>query len=433
MEVELIQNTAAGFAEVNPILEDWQMGKESDTNKMKIGDGQSGWNDLKYLGGGGGYKMCDGMTFRQSRISEVPMVDMSELTTADYMFYMCNSLTKINVDLPNVVSAASFCRENKSFLQSAEINAPKLKDAQYMFYSCRSLSKVKINAQPTNASYLFQDCRVLTEWDVDTSCIDMAYYMFADCEAITAIDLDLPSATNIKNMFQACGALERVVLRNGLTTSLYGTFQYCPNLASIELIGFPAITDLYYAFSGCSNLKSVPLETSQVTTWGYTFYNSGIEDVEVDVSAAEQLPSTFAACSMLRKLKLISPKWKLYSGTLSNCSALESLTFDAQALSSGQSSASFLSGCTALVDLNISNLGKSSATVYNFSSATNWGVATAEYPDARQSLIDTLITNSYDRASVGRASASISLSSTTKGLLTEEEIAAITAKGFTIA
>lgn len=62
-----------------------------------------------------------------------------------------------------------------------------------------------------------------------------------------------------------------------------------------------------------------------------------------------------------------------------------------------------------------------------------WGVNTSSLPDARKSLIDSLITYSFDRASAGYSTCTIKLSATTKALLTEEEIAQITAKGFTIA
>lgn len=78
----------------------------------------------------------------------------------------------------------------------------------------------------------------------------------------------------------------------------------------------------------------------------------------------------------------------------------------------------------------LKNLGKSTLTTYNFSNATAWGTGSEEN---RQSLIDSLITYSYDRASAGMPTATITLSANTKALLTEEEIAQITAKGFTIA
>ena len=52
---------------------------------------------------------------------------------------------------------------------------------------------------------------------------------------------------------------------------------------------------------------------------------------------------------------------------------------------------------------------------------------------ARQSVIDTFITYSYDRATAGYSACSINLSTNTKALLTQDEIAQITAKGYTLA
>lgn len=53
--------------------------------------------------------------------------------------------------------------------------------------------------------------------------------------------------------------------------------------------------------------------------------------------------------------------------------------------------------------------------------------------DARQSVIDTLITYSYDRATAGYSTCTVTLHADTKALLTEDEIAQITAKGYTLA
>ena len=86
-------------------------------------------------------------------------------------------------------------------------------------------------------------------------------------------------------------------------------------------------------------------------------------------------------------------------------------------------------GCLALRYMLIKNIGKSSLTTYDFSGVSYWGTGGEEN---RQSLIDSLITYSYDRASNGMPTATITLSANTKALLTEEEIAQITNKGFTI-
>ena len=98
----------------------------------------------------------------------------------------------------------------------------------------------------------------------------------------------------------------------------------------------------------------------------------------------------------------------------------------------------------------IKNIGmQESCTIINLSSnGLYWGSSDQPYISyncvdkqkilnaivgARQSLIDTLITYSYDRATAGYSTCTVTLHSNTKALLTEDEIAQITAKGYTIA
>lgn len=47
----LKRGTAARWAEVNPILERGEPGFVYDTNRLKIGDGVTHWNDLPYIDG----------------------------------------------------------------------------------------------------------------------------------------------------------------------------------------------------------------------------------------------------------------------------------------------------------------------------------------------------------------------------------------------
>ena len=59
-----------------------------------------------------------------------------------------------------------------------------------------------------------------------------------------------------------------------------------------------------------------------------------------------------------------------------------------------------------------------------------WGQGSAK---ARQSLVDSLLTYSFDRAAAGYAALTITLPAASLALLTDAEKAAITAKGFTLA
>lgn len=79
-----------------------------------------------------------------------------------------------------------------------------------------------------------------------------------------------------------------------------------------------------------------------------------------------------------------------------------------------------------------------SATSITFRYAANLGYPFANNvhdnlaTNARQDLIDSLLTNSFDRATAGYSAFTITLSQNTFNLLTEEEITAITNKGYTI-
>ena len=78
----------------------------------------------------------------------------------------------------------------------------------------------------------------------------------------------------------------------------------------------------------------------------------------------------------------------------------------------------------------------SGCTSASFTNWPNWGKEDETVPlsaGARQSLVDTFITYSYDRATAGYSTCTVTLHSNTKALLTEDEIAQITAKGYTLA
>lgn len=95
------------------------------------------------------------------------------------------------------------------------------------------------------------------------------------------------------------------------------------------------------------------------------------------------------------------------------------------------------------------NLGANpDITLYYFTSASDWGGGTrythlenkqgeifdrTTPEESKQSLIYTLIEHSFDRKTAGYPTCTIYLHNNTKSLLTSDEIAQITAKGFTIA
>jgi hypothetical protein len=57
--IKLRRDTAANWTSVDPILAAGEAGFESDSNKLKIGDGTSTWSQLSYASGGGGVAIDD--------------------------------------------------------------------------------------------------------------------------------------------------------------------------------------------------------------------------------------------------------------------------------------------------------------------------------------------------------------------------------------
>jgi hypothetical protein len=48
-QIQLRRGTASAWSTVNPILVEGEVGLESDTNKMKVGNGSTAWNSLDYF------------------------------------------------------------------------------------------------------------------------------------------------------------------------------------------------------------------------------------------------------------------------------------------------------------------------------------------------------------------------------------------------
>ncbi|MEI8390120.1 MAG: hypothetical protein WCG23_09590 [bacterium] len=54
--IQLRNETAATWTSSNPTLAQGEMGLETDTNRIKFGDGSTAWNSLPYVGAGASFK-----------------------------------------------------------------------------------------------------------------------------------------------------------------------------------------------------------------------------------------------------------------------------------------------------------------------------------------------------------------------------------------
>ena len=397
-----------------------------------------------------GLTNCDAMFARCVKLINIPPLDMSNVTRTVGMFSGCSSLVYVPpMDLRNVI-AATFMFRYCSALTEATLDMPNIPDAINMFEDCKALTKVSLNMpNVTDATNMFDTCSSLTEVSLNMPNVTNATYMFYYCSALTEVPLEMTHVTNANNMFNYCSALTEVSLDMPNVTDATKMFYYCKALTEASL-NMPNVTTATSMFDNCSSLTKVSLNTTKVTTATKMFYYcEALTEATLDMPNATTASNMFSYCKALTKVSLNMPNVTTASNMFNNCSALTEVSLvsqnmtDASYLFSGCSSlrkasldmssvtkvTSTFNSLTAVVVFNITNLGKSSLTSYSFNQLSVWGST----EEGRQSLIDTLITNSYKRASNGMSACRITLHANVKALLTTGEIASITAKGFTIA
>ena len=249
---------------------------------------------------------------------------------------------------------------------------------------------------------------------------------FMDCVMLQAADLDLFDTSTMKNMsgvFQRCESLVHAKvnkLNTSAVTNMEKMFSYCESLTTLDLSNFDTsnVTNMDYMFQRCSGLTSLNVsnfDTSNVTSMSSMFANcSNLKSLDIsnfNTSKVIYMSSIFYADESLETLNLGN--------------------FDLSSITSWRDPFTQMKKLRKIVWINALNSPKTTTLDLKYSSYL--GVNSDEVPDAREALTATFATNSFDRASAGLSNCKITLSTNTKALLSEDEIAEITAKGFTIA
>lgn len=274
---------------------------------------------------------------------------------------------------PTVTNLQDKFNDNKNLVYAPLVDTSRATNMQGMFQSCTNLSYLPllITSNVTNMSHMLHDASGLTSIPLfDTSSVTDMSHMFENCKGITT----LPAFNT-----SAC-------------TNMNGMVRLCSVLVSIPQLDTSKVTDMGNMFDQCSSITVIPaLDSRQVTDMG----------------------SMFSSCQSLKKItSLDMDKCTDFSTMLGN-TGLRNLRF---MLLKGLGTPS---GVTSYQDTRMYR-------------CSNWGVADDTYTDARQSLVDSLLTYSFDRATAGYATCTIKLSSNSYNQLTPQELADIQAKGYNI-
>ena len=208
--------------------------------------------------------------------------------------------------------------------------------------------------------------------------------------AVRLLFTDTSTITNMSYMFWYCSNLTSLDLSSFNTskvTNMSNMFKSCPSLTSLDLSSFNTakVTNMSSMFESCINLTSL-----DVTSF--------------DTSKVTDMSSMFASCSNLTYLDLSSFNTSAVTADMRN----------------------ILTGCSSLTSLILGpNFFKTPIeSIIYISSPSKWTNGT---------VITSLVTNSYDRASAGLPTITLRLHANTKAVLSDEQKAAITSKGYTIA
>ena len=303
-----------------------------------------------------------------AHIKKIPLIDFSEKTSMTSYFSNARSLEAI-----------------------PQINTSKCLNFNACFYNCSSLKTVPLfdTSKATDVNNLFSGCTSLEE----------------------VPELDFSSATATSNIFYSSGVKHIKTLNCPKATSIQGVFQNCSNLETIEeIIMGEKTTNMNNTFNHCDMLVNIPFfDTSRVTIMNSTFrYCGSLEELpQYDTSNNTDFQYCFQYCYKLKKIPLLE------CGNVSNFSIV------------------FYNN-TALTDLGgFKDLGKgfdASITTNN----TKASITLMNAPNLTHESIVNVINNVYDIKTLGLNTQQIRVDANQLALLTPEEIAVATDKGWTV-
>ncbi len=175
----------------------------------------------------------------------------------------------------------------------------------------------------TDLSYVFYNCKELTEVQGIPSTVTNLTATFKGCEKLVAITGALPSnITALQNTFEECSSLTSIPEIPESVTDLYGTFKNATGLTIAPTL--PAkVENLNWTFHGCSSLLQAPTLPETVTSMTNTFCEcTSLQSVPDLPPAVTELIMTFYGCTTLEKVPRLPETIISMEYTFKNCTGL---------------------------------------------------------------------------------------------------------------
>ena len=289
----------------------------------------------------------------------------------------------------------------------ADLDSSACTNFNFMFVNCRSLKKLPMldTSKGTSAANMFEGCHEITDipaYDFH-NVQDNGWGFMANCRKLKKItpqlDFSGVRTRGFENAFAGCHELEEVTpfITPNVPWTAKGMFGKCRKLKAVPTLDWSKCKSLTGTFGsndgdgtygyGCTALTVIPPIDAPLNTSLHRTFEGCRELLRVegiDFAKADNVYRLFYACYKLQYIKILN-----FGGSMESIGEMANICFR----------------------------------------DTKWGQGGDEN---RQSLVDTLLTDSYDRTAAGWTPLTVPLGSAILARLTDEEKAAITAKGFTL-
>lgn len=246
-------------------------------------------------------------------------------------------------------------------------------------------SPVKINTDD-EVSLFNVDCDYLKIYKYRQNYTNLSI-QWVRCDFLDLSEYNSRHLTTLDDAFRNISRIDLTNFDTSNVNSMHSMFNNCSGLTSLDVSSFDTsnVTTMHNMLGGCSSLTSLDISnfnTSKVTAMGYMFYG---------------------------------------------CSSLNTLNLGEFDTSNATSNNGLFAECYELDTFIWNNLGKASG----WGSIDLWNCTKIGQTN-HQALADTFVNNSYDRASAGYSRLTLNLHSDVVARFTNEEIAQMTSKGYTI-
>lgn len=182
----------------------------------------------------------------------------------------------------------------------------------------------------------------------------------------------------------------------------------------------------------CNGIKEIDLNFESATSAGKMFTSClGLKKIKLTFNSLTYIEPIATSCPLLESIHIIAPKADyIYLMSYGGVDNLKKIIIETNAeLRTVDLSQTYIKKCPFILIKGITSYNILAPKI-NFKGCESWGSGSEEN---HQSLIDTLITYSYDRTLNGLNAATVQLAPATLALLTDEEITTINDKGYTLA